>query len=76
MGIGHHTCHHLYRLVGQREPSDRSRRFTAAVKLGLPTEAWPLIAARVAAGKSLRTLAREYGVSHETIRRILARSSS
>ena len=69
MGVGHHTCHHLYRLVGQPEPRDRSRRLTAFAKLGLPMDVRPVIAARVAAGESLRALGREYGVSHECIRR-------
>ncbi len=41
----------------------------ATSKLALPVLAWPAIAARVTAGESLRALAREYGVSHECIRR-------
>ena len=71
MGVGHHTCHHLYRLVGwQPEPKGAARRFTGEAKRGLPGELRPLVATRVDAGESLRSLARELGVSHESIRRI------
>jgi len=37
---------------------------------GIPTDQWPIIMPRVVENKeSLRTVAQEYGVSHETIRR-------
>jgi hypothetical protein len=39
-------------------------------KYGIPTDQWPIIMPRVVENKeSLRTVAQEYGVSHETIRR-------
>ena len=69
-GVGHHTCHHLYRLVGQPEPQGQPCRLPAITKFGLPQNVWTVIAARVAAGESLRSLGREYGVSQECIRRV------
>src|SRR5215213_5185347 len=42
-----------------------------AGETGAPSVRLVHVAARVAAGASLRSLAREYGVSHETIRRVL-----
>ena len=43
---------------------------SATSKLALPALVWPTIAARVSAGESLRTLGREYRVSHECCRRV------
>jgi hypothetical protein len=41
-------------------------------KYGLPTEQWPMIIHRVVENKEpLRAVAQEYGVSHETIRRVV-----
>jgi hypothetical protein len=41
-------------------------------KYGVPTEHWPMIIHRVVENNEpLRAVAQEYGVSHETIRRIL-----
>lgn len=48
----------------------RSRRLTAVSRTALPPSEWSTIAARVVGGESLRALAREYGVSHECIRRM------
>jgi hypothetical protein len=38
-------------------------------------DAWPPIRARYAAGESFRTLAASYEVSHETMRRIIQRTT-
>jgi len=46
-----------------------SRRLTATGRLALPLSLRPIVQERAAAGESLRALAREYGVSHECIRR-------
>jgi hypothetical protein len=72
MGVGHHPCHHLYRLAAgaSQRTAGESCRLTAASRLGLPSNMWPDVAARVVAGESLRQLGRQYGVSHECIRRI------
>jgi hypothetical protein len=41
-------------------------------KYGIPTEHWPMIMHRVVENNEpLRAIAQEYGVSHETIRRIM-----
>jgi len=55
-------CHHRV--------SGRARRLTSRTKLALTSSLRPINGARVAVGESLRALAREYGVSHECIRRI------
>jgi hypothetical protein len=71
MGVGTHTCHHLYRLaVSQSAGSSGAGRLTAEARLGVPRSLWSAVAARVTAGETLRGLAREYGVSYECIRRI------
>ena len=54
----------------------RSRRLTSASKTTVPLALWPLVAARVAAGESLRALGREYNASHECIRRIVQTARS
>jgi DNA invertase Pin-like site-specific DNA recombinase len=51
----------------------RSQRLTAAGKPALPPGLWPEVRRRVEAGESLRSLARAFGVSHETIRRTIRR---
>ena len=69
-GVGHHPCHHLYRLVAwQPETNASTRRLSSAAKRGLPNALRSVVAARGSAGESLRALARQYGVSNETIRR-------
>jgi DNA invertase Pin-like site-specific DNA recombinase len=47
-----------------------ARRLAALPKTHVPLELWPIIAQRYTDGTPLRPLAREYGVSHECIRRI------
>ncbi len=65
-------CQH-YRLVAafHRRRAGRLRRLTSVSKVALPQSLWPSVASRIAAGESLRALAREHGVSHECIRRAL-----
>jgi hypothetical protein len=48
----------------------RSRRMMAVERFGIPLPMRAILGARIGAGESLRALAREYGVSHETIRRV------
>jgi hypothetical protein len=70
MGVGHHPCHHLYRLVGwQPEPKGAVRQLASEARHALPSALRSVVASRIAAGESLRSLAHAYGVSHETIRR-------
>jgi hypothetical protein len=53
-------------IVGKRRPGPKHPNY------GIPAEHWPLIIHRVVEQKEpLRTLAAAYGVSHETIRRLL-----
>jgi hypothetical protein len=53
-------------IVGKRRPGPKHPTY------GIPTEHWPMIMHRVVENNEpLRAVAREYGVSHETIRRIL-----
>ncbi len=54
----------------------RSRRLTSVSNTAVPIALWPVVAARVAAGESLRALGREYGVSHECVRRIAQTAGS
>jgi len=50
---------------------DKRRPGPKHLKYGIPTEHWPMIMHRlVENSEPLRTVAQEYGVSHETIRRI------
>jgi hypothetical protein len=49
-----------------------SGRLVTTGRLGVPEQFWEAIRARCAAGASLRLLAREYDVSQECIRRVLA----
>ena len=77
MGGWGRDCQH-YRLVATflRRVGGRTRHLTPVSKLALPTTARLAVAARVAAGESLRALAREYGVSHECIRRVVHTAAS
>ena len=53
-------------IVSKRRPGPKHPTY------GIPTEYWPLIIHRVVEQKEpLRTVAAAYGVSHETIRRIM-----
>ncbi len=53
-------------LVGKRRPGSKHSKYS------IPTEHWPMIMHRVVENNEpLRTVAQEYGVSHETIRRIM-----
>jgi len=53
-------------MVSKRRPGPKHPKY------GIPAEHWPLIICRVVEQKEpLRTVAAAYGVSHETIRRIL-----
>jgi hypothetical protein len=53
-------------MVSKRRPGPKHPTY------GIPAEHWPLIMHRVVEQKEpLRTVAAAYGVSHETIRRIL-----
>ena len=40
----------------------------------IPESEWPTIGQRRAAGESLRSIARDYAVSHEAVRSVLKRS--
>jgi len=52
--------------VGKRRPGPKHPAY------GIPTEHWPTVVHRVVEQKEpLRTVAAAYGVSHETIRRIM-----
>jgi len=53
-------------IVSKRRPGPKHPKY------GIPTEHWPILMQRVVESKkSLRAIAHEYGVSHETIRRII-----
>jgi hypothetical protein len=56
--------------VTRQQAKGRSRRLTLDIKLALPSSIRLVVAARIGAGESLRSLAREYGVAHECIRRV------
>ena len=49
----------------QRRPGPR------AIPYGIPEDAWHIVLARVATHESYRTIAKEYQVSRETIRRLV-----
>ena len=56
-------------IVGKRRPGPKHPKY------GIPAEHWPLIIHQVVEQKEpLRFIAAAYGVSHETIRRILLHS--
>ena len=53
-------------IVSKRRPGPKHLNY------GIPTEHWPMIIHRaVEKSEPLRTVAQEFGVSHETIRRII-----
>ena len=53
-------------MVGKRRPGPKQPNY------GIATEHWPMIIHRVVENNEpLRAVAQEYGVSHETIRRIM-----
>ena len=53
-------------IVGKRRPGPKHPNY------GIPAEHWPMVIHRVVENnESLRIVAQEYGVSHETIRRIM-----
>jgi hypothetical protein len=53
-------------MVGKRRPGLKHPKY------GIPTEHWPMVIHRIVEQKEpLRTVAAAYGVSHETIRRLL-----
>ena len=53
-------------MVSKRRPGPKQPKY------GIPTKHWPTVVQRVVEQKEpLRTLAASYGVSHETIRRIM-----
>ena len=49
----------------QRRPGPRE------IPYGIPEHAWPIVLARVAHHESYRTIAKDYKVSRETIRRLV-----
>jgi hypothetical protein len=53
-------------IVGKRRPGPKHPNY------GIPAEHWPTVVQRVVEQKEpLRTVAATYGVSHETIRRMM-----
>ena len=44
-------------------------------KTSIPRADWPAIQARHAVGESLRTIAQDFGVSHEAVRDIIQRAA-
>jgi hypothetical protein len=64
-------CEDIRRLVVQTRPqiAGQSHRLPTSTRLGLLPEIWTTIAERVAKGEPLRKLGREFGGSHECIRR-------
>jgi hypothetical protein len=61
---------HPERLLRSRRRSGVEHYSTLAKGLRIPRERWPEVAAR-AEEAGLRATARDYGVSHETIRTVL-----
>ena len=49
----------------QRRPGPANPRY------GVPRDQWPNVVQRIEQGESLRRVAKDYGVSYETIRRVL-----
>jgi len=49
----------------QRRPGPKD------IPCGIPEDQWPIVLRRVEQGESLRKVASEYGVSYETVRRII-----
>jgi hypothetical protein len=53
-------------MVGKRRPGPKHPNY------GIPAEHWPMVIHRVVENNEpIRRVAQEYGVSHETIRRLL-----
>jgi len=66
--IAHNETHNASPppIVGKRRPGPKHPAY------GIPASEWPTVVQRVVEQKEpLRTVAAAYGVSHETIRRIL-----
>jgi DNA invertase Pin-like site-specific DNA recombinase len=55
-------------VVEQRRPGPRD------IPYGIPENEWQIVLARVANHESYRTIAKDYGVSRETIRRLVQAS--
>ena len=69
--------HALERLLGSLPPLLTSQQFAGPREphYGIPLEEWPNVVRRVSEHhESLRQVAADYGVSHETVRRILRAS--
>ena len=67
----------LEQLLGSIPPLLPSQQYAGPrePRYGIPAEEWPNVVRRVSENhESLRQVAAEYGVSHETIRRILRTS--
>ena len=67
----------LEQLLGSLPPLFTSQQFSGPYEphYGIPREEWPNVVRRVIENhESLRQVAADYGVSHETIRRILRTS--
>lgn len=56
------------------QPKKQRRPGPKNPKYGIPPEHWPDVVRRIEQGESLRTVARDYNVSYETIRRVLRSS--
>jgi hypothetical protein len=73
--------HQVKHVLADEEPSDGSspplvsrqrRPGPKTPKYGIPAEHWPMVIHRIVEKKeSLRKVAEEYGVSHETVRRVI-----
>lgn len=57
-------------LLGSRNRRGTGRYATGAKPRRIPQDRWPEVVAR-AKGEGLRSIARDFGVSHETVRAIL-----
>ena len=55
-------------IEAQRRPGPKD------IPYGLPAEKWPIVLKRVANHESYRKIAADYGVSRETIRRLVRAS--
>ena len=58
------------RLLRARQRSGAGRYATGTKPGRIPEDRWPELVAR-AQGESLRSIARDFGVSHETVRAVL-----
>ena len=54
-----------------RWPKHRIGRYLHPITRAVPAERWQELVDRARAGDSLRALAQAYGVSHESVRRVL-----